>query len=395
VERIRQIEESSAIFNKRAANRELWGFLERVHTHLSENDPLYPYYLTWLAEAASNGARSQVGPDPIKSLNSRLKKTNPQSDEFDPGFTENRIEGVELSQYRFSIVYVLCKVFVELGDIKKAIDTLDEHRVEFCDHPLYCVLRGEVVVQKGTQEAVDDGFESIWKARNEHENWPEVQKGTANVIVEALEQNFEYEGYNSDIPQGSNSLLQKAKGSIAKALDDVQDHSEYLFIKSRVQTLDSRFDAARQTIRQAIKNLNPNRPTYDRIRTRYRIELSNIDIQEQEEILQNETKEAVDQLEQLREDYKQASQQFQTRTLQFLGFFTGLIGIVVITAQVTISVDSTAAAIRLILVLMGGLLFSFGGFGFLLPNDKNDNINIRILGVLASGGTLIAAGILL
>ncbi|MDS0279367.1 hypothetical protein NDI85_16320 [Halomicroarcula sp. S1AR25-4] len=314
---------------------------------------------------------------------------------FDTDLTEDIAEEFELERYRFSLVYVLSKVHVELGEVGNAVEILNDYRDEFQDYPLYGVLRGEVVVQQGTQEDIDDAFESIWKARQDHLDWGEVQKGTAGVITDALEQDFEYQGYNSEIPADSDSLLQKAKESIGKALNKIPDHPEFLLIEGRIQVLDSRFDEGRKTIRRAIKHLNPNRPTYDRVLTQYRIQLSNIDIQEQEHSLRDETTQAVEQLEEIREDYKQTSQRFQTQILQFLGFFTGLIGIVIISAQVAISLESTAAAIRVILVLIGGLLFAFGGFGFLLPTNGRADIDSRIFGVIVSGGILIAVGVVL
>lgn len=267
------------------------------------------------------------------------------------------------------------------------------NRSEFRDHPLYGVLRGEVLVRQGTQENVDNAMESVWKVFEEHSDWPEVQKGLAVVVVEALEQDFVYQGYNAEIPSEREPLLQQAKESIDYALSEVPNHPEYLFIKGRVQTLDGRFDAARRSLRRAIESLNPNRPNYERIHTRYRIELSSVDIQEQEDALSSETSQAISQLEELKEDYKNASQEFQTRILQFLGFFTGIIGIVVVTGQVAISVESTPAAIRLILILFGALLFSFGGFGFILPSNRDHRINLRIIGVLVSGAILILTGV--
>jgi len=77
--RIPRIEGAPAILNEAAGDREIWSFLKRVHSHLEEEDPQYPFYLTWLAEAASRSAHSQIGPDSIESLESRLERTNGES----------------------------------------------------------------------------------------------------------------------------------------------------------------------------------------------------------------------------------------------------------------------------------------------------------------------------
>jgi len=391
MKRISRIEEAPTIFNQAVNPLDIHHFVKRVHSTLEENDPRYPYYLTWVSESVSKSARSNIGPDPIESVNQLLEQTTILGEESDEEFIEEIEEEIGLERYRLSLVYILSNIFVELGEVGNAVEVLDEYRDEFQKHPLYGVLRGEIMVQQGNQEAIDDALESVWRVREDHKDWAEVQKGTARVIVEALERDLQYNGYNSDI--FNTALLEKAKVSIDEALAEAHDHPEYLFVEGRVQTLDGRFGAARKTIRRAIEHLSPKRPAYDRVLTRYRIELSNVDIQEQEHTLKSETEQAVEQLDKLREDYQNASQQFQTRTLQFLGFFTGLIGIVVVSAQVAISVDSTTAAAQLILILIGSLLFSCGGFGFLLPQNEANAIHLRIFGVLISGAILICAGI--
>lgn len=395
MQRIPRIEESPAIVNGRAGGRELWFFLERVHSHLTEDDPRFPFYLTWLAESASVSARSRMMPSSLPIIKDRLERTDSRNQNFDQELTEKISEDVDLTTWRFSVVYVLCKTYIELGEISNAIDVVEKYRDEFQDVPLYSILRGEILVQQGTQENADKALNSVWRAYRENPDWSEIKKGVAAVIVGVLERDLKYNGYNKEIPTDRDSLLQKAKEAIEDAITEVPDHPEYLFIKGRVQALDGRFAAARQNIRRAIEHLSQRRVSYDKIHTQYRIELSNVDIKEQEYRLRTETSSAIKQLDDLRQDYKDASQKFQTRTLQFLGFFTGLIGIVVITAQTAISVDSTAASIRLILVMIGALLFAFGGFGFILPTQEGDRINLRIFGVLVSGAILILTGALL
>lgn len=213
---IPRIEGSPAILNKRAADRELWVVLKKIQTMLSEDDPRYTYYLTWCAESASNAVGTHVGPNSIKTLNNRLKELDPQYEEKDVELIKQIKENQQLNieEYRFVILYVLCKVYLEVGETRNAANLLEEYRSEFADHALYNILRGEVLVQQDSQQSIDEAFESVWSALEKQPNWGEINKGVALVITESLERNYTYKGYNTNIPDDFNSLLNTAQKSV-------------------------------------------------------------------------------------------------------------------------------------------------------------------------------------
>jgi len=396
MQRDHRIEGSPAIVHEAAGWQELWAFLQKVHSRLSEDDYRYPFYLTWLAESASNAARSRLGPDSIESLENRLNATNPNHEEFDEELVEGIAEYAELEEYRFSLLFVLTKLYLELGEVSNAVRTIEDYKDEFGEKPLFRVLRADVLSQQGTQESIDTSLEEAWRAREAQSDWPEVQKGLAKIIVEALDHDLVYEGFTSGIPSEREELLDIAKQSIDQALSVASEHPEYLLLKGKIQALDGQFESSKRTIREAIEHLSPHRAAYDRVLTQYRIELSNVDLREQEAALKEETSQAIDQLEDLQGQYEEASRRYQTQMLQFLGFFTGIIGIVIVSAQVTIQVGSAESAMRLIMVLIGGLIFSFGAFSFVLPDVDPDETDYRTLVVLAAGAILIGiAGFLM
>lgn len=307
MERIPRIESSPAIVNQRAAWKELWSFISRIHSYLSEDDYRYPFYLTWLAESASNSAGARMGPDSLESLEQRLNETNPNHDEFDEELVESITEEIELEDYRFSIIYVLTKLYLVLGEVDNALWTVNEYREEFSERALFLVLRAEVLSEKGTEESSRAALEDAWRAYKIQGNWAEVQKGLGKTIVESLEHDFVYGGFVSEIPSGREELLTLAKESIEKALREATEHPEYLLIKGKIQALDGQFETAKRTIRSAIEHLSPRRATYERVLTQYRIELSNVDLKKQEAAFQTETAQAIGQLEDLQGRYEEAS----------------------------------------------------------------------------------------
>lgn len=396
MQRIARLEGAPYISNGRISPLDIPGYLSILHDSLDQDDARFPYYLSWLSEAASKSARSHTGPDSVDFLKEKLSDTDYGSGDFDEELLYEIAEEdpFSLSEYRFSMVFLLCKVYLELGEVSNAIDVVSEHQDEFRDNPLYGALRGEVLVEQASQESVNNALETVWRANEENPEWLEIQKAVADVITKVLERDQTYTGYNSEIPANPDELLEEAKDAIESATSQAHDFPDYLLIKGRIQTLDGRFDTARRTIQRAIEYLSPQRPSYERILVNMRIELSNVEIQEQSKILNEQTTRAANQLDDLKEDYRDATQEFQTRVLQFLGFFTGIIGIVVITGQVVISVGSPLAAIQLILALIGGLLFAFGGFSFVLPDHSGD-ITWRSFAPIISGGILIITSVIL
>lgn len=67
------------------------------------------------------------------------------------------------------------------------------------------------------------------------------------------------------------------------------------------------------------------------------------------------------------EEIEDQARQYQIPIIQFLVFFTGLLAVVIVASDIVFTVESLDSAIRLLLVMMGGLLISFGSFSLLLP----------------------------
>lgn len=88
-------------------------------------------------------------------------------------------------------------------------------------------------------------------------------------------------------------------------------------------------------------------------------------VTEVREIL-NETEENVNQLNNELDDIRK---DFQRTFLEFLGFFSAIIAVIVITGQIALEFADPSEAGHLMIVSYGGLLFAFGGFAAILSSE--------------------------
>lgn len=96
--------------------------------------------------------------------------------------------------------------------------------------------------------------------------------------------------------------------------------------------------------------------------------------------------------EELEDELKERMERFRNQTLRSIGFFAGLIAVVVTSAQAILSSLSVAEASRVSLVLTGGLVVAFSGLGVVLSEENNDWMRLVVVAIL--GILLIGVGLL-
>jgi division protein CdvB (Snf7/Vps24/ESCRT-III family) len=321
---------------------------------------------------------------------------------------ENAHEEIAMGDFMHAALFCTCKFHLELGEVAEAMEVLEEYKSKLDNYPYLDYLRSQVLIERFTAEDNDAAVEAAREAQRQYDNIPELEYNLSKILVTALERNYVYSG-GGYLPDSEDEMLDLAESMIENALDERPEHPKYLHVKGKIMSERAQFQDARRIIRQAIPEINHKLAGSQVRLSEYKQSLSSVDFQEQVSKVESEinklgdrAKELNNEIGELRgqtrdlentiDDLETETQNIQTRMLQFLGFFAGLIGVVVTTAQVTLSVDSVVEGTSLILVLVGGLVVAFSGFSFILPRPGDDDVD-RAVFAFVIGALLVISGI--
>ncbi|KMT45723.1 hypothetical protein EL22_28795 [Halostagnicola sp. A56] len=225
---------------------------------------------------------------------------------------------------------------------------------------------------------------------------PSIYDNFAAQIVEVDEQ-FGIESLDLDI--GDSDVSELALEYAEKAVRQDSTEAEYYATLGRVYSLRGELDEAERNVQRAIE-LRLDEETQGQPNTAsFRSILRTIKSKRQIQKIESQFEEAQEQLDEISEKHNTLEEQYEsldgkynsieskledavekyrTQTLQFIGFFTALLAVVVTSVQVTEITNSVSEARSLIITLIGGILVSFGGFSLMLP-DKESGFGYMII----------------
>ena len=149
------------------------------------------------------------------------------------------------------------------------------------------------------------------------------------------------------------------------------------------------YEGAKRDLQTAIEKEDPGQDGYGERVGRYRHILSRIEMMEVKDEIDSKVAEAKASIEETRTRAETSVDELQARVIQFLGFFAALLAVVLVSTEIASSFPPTEA-MRLLLLVFGGMLSSFAGLGLLLPIERTTR---RSLAVLALGAALVAGAI--
>jgi tetratricopeptide (TPR) repeat protein len=230
------------------------------------------------------------------------------------------------------------------------------------------------------------GSESVlnlaYKATEKFETHPGALNHLAIIILERIEEG--YVNTNSDnFPDSEEALLRYAENCVREAIEFESEYAIYHSTLGRVLSKLGRHSAARDAIQKAIKMEEREKKDGPIRISEYHKQLTEIDLMEQQEEFEK-TKSKIEKAE-------ERVKEFQTRTLEFLGFFAALLTIAVTSVSISTSFPFTDAS-RLILILIGGILVSFAGLGHMLPERAEKSKTRQVLVIAGLGIILILLG---
>lgn len=297
-----------------------------------------------------------------------------------------------------------------------AIDTLSTLPANLHDDVFAQLIRCKALLQKGTKQNIQASLESLFLLLNEADDHAEIHHLIALAIVVATENRHRLT--SKYLPVSHTAQLRVALYHVNEAVNawdgffDLAPVAEIYATKGRILTQLELYDDAIQVLMDAIDAENTIRKNSNKRISEYQRHLLWVEIDHQKSRydtvrertnqLATEVEELIERTESVSEDIDGLDEsldgllrEFQNRTVQFLGFFAALLGAIVISADITTSYSFEFAS-GLILVIIGGIVGSFGSLNYLLLRGEESPPKLRhqVAPILLSI-SLILLGILL
>lgn len=318
--------------------------------------------------------------------------------------------GADTDDIRFGLFVLMVKraILPNPSDFNTLSGLDEEYRDSVPDRPTKPYFRSLLYRFGYEREHRQTGLQLAYEAVAAQIENPSIYDNFAAQIVEVDEQ-FGIESLDLDI--GDSDVSELALEYAEKAVRQDSTEAEYYATLGRVYSLRGELDEAERNVQRAIE-LRLDEETQRQPNTAsFRSILRTIKSKRQIQKIESRFEDAQGQLDEISEKHDSLEEQYEsldgkynsieskledsvekyrTQTLQFIGFFTALLAVVVTSVQVTEITNSVSEARSLIITLIGGILVSFGGFSLMLP-DKESGYSkpIRIGGLILIGALLI------
>lgn len=287
------------------------------------------------------------------------------------------IDSEKSETVRFTAFYTHCTYLRRNKNVTQLKQMLDKY-TEFAHRPMYSHTKSMYYSLRGQKGDISRAMLHARRADDELGNHAGVAHNRALTIVSAIEEDEE--------PK-SEKLLSEARDAINRAISNL-DYPKYHTTKGRLLALEEQFTEAKEEIRRAIDQEDPDQKSYPIKIGEHQRHLSRVEFAQQNSDIDRRLKSSIQRIEELEAEAEDIIEDLQTQTLQFLGFFATLLAAVITTIQITTQFPPQAAVL-LIVTLIGGLLSAFAGLGYLLPTETTQQ---RSLPMFAVGIILMTIG---
>lgn len=302
----------------------------------------------------------------------------------------------------FGAFYMLIRASLDdTTDFFTLLEYLKEFEAELSDRPMYQYLRSEVYLRGFKTDHYRTAISSVNSIIDDSCTNPQFYSNFARGVV-----SFYYSGPTGNLgirtlSNERSEVLSVAEAYLQKAVTLPPDDSEFHAIRSEILELMNDFETAEKEINRALE-LHPEEEDSDAGDAyNYYKQLNSLrETRRNAERADRAPEEAKSELEdfkssteELENELKERMERFRNQTLRSIGFFAGLIAVVVTSAQAILSTLSVAEASRVSLVLTGGLVVAFSGLGVVLSEESNDWVRLLVVAIL--GILLIGVGLLM
>jgi len=277
---------------------------------------------------------------------------------------------------RFNAFYTLCKLFIRYDSLTEFNKLVDDHGKEYVYTKLYNVVLATYFKNKREHESLLLAVDYIKAAQEDLGNHKGVLNQFAETVAICIEQGITLEPRVID-----DALL-----AINKAIRLDNKYPKYYFNKGRLLAHKLQFAVAKQQVQQAIDTENMDRADYPVRIGNYKYYLLYIQTLEASHNLKHQIIESENVIRKEYSTLQDQTKQNTTRSVELLGFFAGILSLI-IGASTTVSKFQFKDAASLLLVLAGILVLSFS----LLRKILHDKSFWKETASLASLGLLLIA----
>lgn len=344
-----------------------------------------------------------------------LKKKNTLEDSIYIDFMESRSEDIML---RFKAYYILFTFHHDQKNVSKCKYLVDNFKDDFSCFPLWHYTNSQIRYQEERDKDNPDMTEALVSAKKCIEIYKSDERYNSNYP--GIYHNFcELVFYASELgdKESFQANLELAKEYIEVAKNINPKYAKYYYTQGRLLMAQCRYetpevsskiyDRAERLFNRAIDMEDSSRDGYAikivdyetallRCKTERRLkdidmalveakenQAKNIEIQKKTENLVKDSKTLKEELESQKKE-----------TLELLGFFSGIISLIVVTVQVVLNLDMVSAAV-IMLLFLGTMILAFSFFHFVILNGTRQAtrsiVLFIILGVVLVVGSLSIA----
>ena len=300
---------------------------------------------------------------------------------------------------RFCLFFCLVIRYVLNGD-HTSTDVMEfyhSHEEEFSERPMHSFL-GSLSYRQSSKpqnkkKALKMGYGAATEIAGHSSPNPNVFSNFAGLAVRFAEEYDELWFTIEGVSNNFSDLLSVAEDYIRRALEIAQP-IVYIWILARLLYLQGDLEDSESTCRALLNSprISENKPpVIDEVENFLRrVEQEQIDEKIQE--ARREYQELQRNLEEIENEFEESIRRYRNQNLQFLGFFAAIIAIIVGSISLINSQASFEAASRLILILIGGVIVSFGSLRLVIVEEISFNDVFRSAPILLAGAALIWLG---
>lgn len=373
-------------------------FVNGLNDIYSPNDVRWEYHLERAAEAAPNTVSAFDGERLIPSAIS---------------------EDERLAELAYLVLTTHHRF--NQGKIDWAISEIENYEGNFSDFPVYYRILSEAYLRRSETDDLLAALDSALHAVGLEDSHAGIRETLARCMLEAVEQDLDLSEVAA-VPNDREQILDTALDHAVASIEQVEDFSRGHITKGRILSLQGLHAEAQERIETGIEYIDPERKRSNQLISEYHRYLIESELREQEdrleefyseasrrvedansslEDLENEIQSKGEQIDRIRSNTESKYEEiesrledsfrtYQTRTLQSLGFFAAILAIIIATVDIAAGF-SFLPAVGLLLVLVGGILVSFGSLSAMFGGEMADRRTTA--GVVALGMVLVAAGI--
>lgn len=293
-------------------------------------------------------------------------------------------------------------------DLKREFESNYERFDDERDGYLLDLFRSHIGTNITADRSYGELSEPIKYAHNACQSGPEhpiLKLNLAESIIKASELRFDYEPNIPGLPQTRIEILEHAVEQATEAKQRNPEFSRIHTTLARGNALLHNFDSAWSNLNEAILNEDPSNSDTHLTEEKLEQLQQNINARYQTHSIEEELESAKNKLGSIKQEFNSLESEldatldrYRKNNLSFIGFFAALITLVVASVEIINGTESTIRESgRLIIMLSGGMLVAFGGFGLILPKTSENvqaglSKDTRTIMITAIGALLIGIG---